>query len=456
MMMLLVAVCIAFMWVGQIVLFERNYINAAIDELETRLAPILEDIDELPLSYLSKSVNGKMLLFEPDGQLIEAYSYGHPLDLQSEEVAYIWAGDEGAKKTERLTRGETYTQIIRYDGQAFNYEIGIPVIHDGETLYAFMYHSLSEVHTVLNVNRQQLVALSVSLTIIAAILSILLSHRFVGPIFVIKRTVNQLASGNLDATPGLNRRDELGQLSDSVTELGVALKRVDVLRKEVIANVSHEMRSPLALIAGYAEMVRDISWKDDTRREEDLTLIIGEANRMSDMVKDIMDYSQFQAGYVQLNIARSNLCELAEHEVARAKPSALEHGIHIRQVFEHEYMPADVDALKICLVLRNLLSNAINHTADDGDIAVSLKRVDDGIRVAVVNPGDPIPEADRTVIWERYQRSQHQAGRRQGTGIGLNIVHTILEAHHIAYGVECEDGQTSFWFLASDKNNPHA
>ena len=234
--------------------------------------------------------------------------------------------------------------------------------------------------------------------------------------------------------------------------IGSVISVFGILRKEVIANVSHEMRSPLSLIIGYAEMVRDLNWKDDTKREEDLNLIIQEARRMSEMVKDIMDYSQFQAGFIQLNTTQSNLCEIADCEVVRCRPSASEHHISIREEFEQEDMSAEVDALKICLVVRNLLSNAINHTEDGGEITVSVKHVQEGIKVSVINPGDPIPEADRAIIWERYQRSQHQGGRRQGTGIGLSIVSTILKAHHMPYGVTCENGETIFWFVFPKEN----
>lgn len=108
------------------------------------------------------------------------------------------------------------------------------------------------------------------------------------------------------------RTDEFGQLAESVEVLGQALHRVDVLRKEVIANVSHELKSPLSVISGYAEMVRDIDWKDEDRRNEDLELIISESRRMTEMVNDILDYSQLQSGYLRLNLEDINLGELAE------------------------------------------------------------------------------------------------------------------------------------------------
>lgn len=109
-------------------------------------------------------------------------------------------------------------------------------------------------------------------------------------------------------------------------------------------------------------------------------------------------------------------------------------------------IPVHVDALKISQVIRNLLNNAVNHTADHGIITVALTEKENKVKVSVANPGDPIPIEDREIIWERYQRSQHHGGRKKGTGIGLSIVSTFLKAHDMPYGVECEDGMTTFWF----------
>lgn len=189
-------------------------------------------------------------------------------------------------------------------------------------------------------------------------------------------------------------------------------------------------------------MVRDITWKQDEQRTEDLNLIIRETNRMSRMVSDILDYSQLQAGYCQLKKESLNLCELLESEITWYRPLAQEHHITLELECMQEELLTEADASKMNQVIRNLLNNAVNHTADGGCIRITA----DSSRVSIANPGPPIPEEDRALIWERYQRSQHQSGRRLGTGIGLSIVRTILEAHHMAYGVDCRDGWNIFWF----------
>lgn len=111
---------------------------------------------------------------------------------------------------------------------------------------------------------------------------------------------------------------------------------------------------------------------------------------------------------------------------------------------------AVLDVLKISQVLRNLLNNAINHTTDGQTIYIAITN-ENGLKVSVNNPGAPIPEEKKTQIWERYYSIQHHGTRRQGTGIGLSIVSTILEAHGYSYGVDYQNGFNCFWFLANEK-----
>ncbi|NOU77497.1 HAMP domain-containing protein [Paenibacillus sp. LMG 31459] len=454
-MMVLVLLAVAFMWAIQIFMLEKNYANATIHEVQEQLNPIMEDLktedlayDAKLIPYLSKSINGKMLLVSNQGEPIEMYSYGHPINLQEAHTeSLVWQGIKASGEYQKILAGEPYNKEIRYEGRLNAYEIGIPVVYYGQQAYVILFRSFGELYTVLEMNREQLIVLSIILSIATAILAGILSLRFTRPILVIKNTVDRLAKGDLAATPGLKLKDELGQLSGSVEELGRALQRVDLLRKEIIANVSHELRSPLALINGYAEMVRDIHYKDDIKREEDLNLIIKEAGRMSEMVNDIMDYSQLQAGYLQLSKDWYNLHEIIESEIEHCEQSAAEHQSKITLESPEAEIPVLVDALKISQVLRNLLYNAINHTKDGGSIVVAITGLDRSYKISVINQGEPIPVEEREAIWERYQRSQHQAGRRQGTGIGLSIVSTILKAHDMPYGVDCADGNTAFWFI---------
>lgn len=451
-MMVLVMFGIGFMWFVQIFLFEQNYADASLNEALDRLDPVMERLatedignDDRLLSYISH-MNGELYLIGEDGKMLKMYSSGHLVNQKdNREEQFIWKSVREKPDFQNLLKGVPYRYIERHGNRIVGFELGFPVTYGGRRCYMIMRNILMT-RTVLDLNRRQLTFLSILLTVTAAILAGVLSRQFTRPIYEIRDSVDKLTRNDFSIGPELARDDELGQLSHSVTELGQALQRVDVLRKEVIANVSHELRSPLALITGYAEMVRDITWHDEDRRNENLNLIISESNRMSEMVSDILDYSQFQAGYIKLKKIRCSLCDILESELNHCHQEADEHHISLQLINPAGEIQLMLDPIKISQVVRNLLNNAINHTADGGQIRICITQTEQTVRVSVANPGPPIPQEDRQLIWERYQRSQHQSGRRSGTGIGLSIVSTILQAHQMDYGVDSQDGWNSFWF----------
>lgn len=452
-MMGLIVFAVAFMWVIQIFVLEKGYTGMIQQEIQEQLDPMMEQLktedlaeDRELLQRLGKLAKAKMFLVDKNGNRIRYFNGGeeNPGPGKSEEKE--WEDIRQSDIYHHILEGEPYSKELEEDLGMNGYEVGIPVVYNKEPAYVIIHRSFTELYKVVNINRRHLIILSIILTLVSAVLAAILSGRFVKPIFIIKKTVDDLASGDLFAVPQAEFKDEMGQLSQSVKELGQNLQKVDTLRKEVIANVSHELRSPLALIGGYAEMVRDFHWRDKALREEDLGLIIQESKRMSDMVNDILDYSQLQAGYLQLNKEWYDLCEIVESEIQRCKKAASEHQIIIRYEAASEEMMIFADGLKMSQVIRNLLNNAINHTRSGSLIEVRMTEQEQVFRTQVRNTGDPIPEEEKELIWERYHRSQHQGGRHEGTGLGLSIVSSILEAHEMSYGVDYDSGMTVFWF----------
>ena len=421
MMMGLVVLTAACMWFVQVFFFEHTYAETALSNSLKQLQPVMSDLtnrdlteDDRLLPFLSRMIDGTIFLVDDTGDLTDIYSYGHLLtDVQNEPEYGIWKFIRNSDEFSNVKARQIYQNVLKSNHHMINIHIGIPVTYAGENAYLLIENTI-RTDAAFTFNRMQLIILTVVLTIAASILAAVGSGYFTKPIFAIKHTVDRLAENDFSARADVNRKDELGELAESVGLLGQALARVDVLRKEVIANVSHELRSPLSVISGYAELVRDIHWKDEAARNEDLDLIIEESNRMSEMVNDILD-----------NVKASLTT----------------------------YQGTQITFHSIC-VLRNLLYNAINHTPEGDTITVSLEsKGSHTVRLSVTNPGTPISEEDKKIIWERYQRSQHQSGRRMGTGIGLSIVSTILNAHGMKYGVDSDEKGTSFWFEITESGS---
>lgn len=219
-MMTLVLLCVVSLWAGQLILFENNYIQSAISELEGRMEPISENLKTEDLAQngsllpnLSKSTNGKVLLTDEKGKLLEIYTYGHSLELEvADRENETWGKIRQSDEYLELLTGEEYQKISMENGKPVSFEIGIPVRYNGERAYVILYSPLNELQTVLRVNRRQLIALSLLLTLAAAVLAAVLARRFVKPILMIKKAVDHLAQGDYKATPGVRLKDEIGQL----------------------------------------------------------------------------------------------------------------------------------------------------------------------------------------------------------------------------------------------------
>ncbi|MGM0213099.1 hypothetical protein IGI42_000632 [Enterococcus sp. AZ109] len=421
---------------------EDSYARVEENAEELReISQIDPNSSENPLKFLSKTIIGLVFLTDESGEVLYVYNNGQELEPSSLENHYDWLTAESGAVIE----GQELKTVEKFPKNSA-IVIGVPTQYQGQPVALLMYNNITQTEALQRLNRHQLLIFSLLLTLVASIVSFVLSKHFSTPIIQIKNTVIDLTKGLLTSKPNVKRQDELGQLSESVSELGEELQRVEVLRKEVIANVSHELRTPLALITGYGEMVRDVTGNNEELRNNNMNLIIREAHRLSEMVDDIMDYSIMQAGYSDLHLETFNLYGLVETSVEYAQGVGYQYNISLDFHSFSKDIPLEIDVMKMSQVLRNLLNNAINHTKSGETITVDIDKLSDRIKVSVINPGEDIPEDQMQEIWERYQRVQHQGGHKEGTGIGLAIVSTILTAHQMTYGADSQNGQTSFWF----------
>lgn len=450
--MLLVIIGIAFLWTVQILLFEPNYINVTKESLletvqETaaaieEMAVDPDDLPEEPLLFLSKTIVGTLFLVDEDGEILAAFNNGQQLNIDGLSNEYNWL----LSHAPTVLDGESLSAVEDFE-KSSAILIGVPTTLFQRPAALLLSNTITQIEALQSLNRQQLFLFTIILTIFASTISFFLAQHFIRPIKTIKEAIIRLTNGELYSVPKLKRSDELGTLSESVADLSTELQRVDVLRKEVIANVSHELRSPLALITGYGEMVRDVSGNDERLRKEHMDLIISEAHRMSAMVDDIMDFSIMQAGYTQLKNEIWNTYEVVSSVVAYARGIANQYDITVDFEADRTDGNALFDRIKMEQVLRNLINNGINHTPKNERLLIKLTNTSAGTKVAVINPGKDIPPEQLELIWERYQRVQHQAGHKEGTGIGLAIVKTILTSHTFEYGAESKNGVTCFWFV---------
>jgi signal transduction histidine kinase len=240
-------------------------------------------------------------------------------------------------------------------------------------------------------------------------------------------------------------QDEIGQLALALNELGKQLQKTESLRKELIANVSHELRSPLTVIQGYAETVRDVTWSQQQKREEQLTIISDEAARLGRIVEDILDYSKLQAGVTTVHPSDFPLCTALEQAIKRHELDSSARGLSLKLQCTDKTVSFDKD--KFGQVMDNLINNALSHATTGGEVTVNAEDHGDLCRISVANYGPTIAAEELPHIWERYYQTRSVSdGKRLGTGLGLAIVKNILDKHGYPYGVTSNNGLTIFWF----------
>ena len=212
----------------------------------------------------------------------------------------------------------------------------------------------------------------------------------------------------------------------------------------MIANISHDLRTPLTMIKGYGEVMRDLPGENTP---ENMQVIIDETTRLSDLVNDLMDLSRIQAGACTSSNEVFNLT-VAVREVLQRYDTLIKHrGYHLEFVDEGEFF-VNADRGMILQVLYNLINNAINYTGNDRLVTVRQHVSDGHVRISVTDTGDGIPQDQLPLIWDRYYKVDKVHRRAMiGTGLGLSIVKSILELHRAKYGVSSTIGVGStFWF----------
>jgi len=334
------------------------------------------------------------------------------------------------------------TQVIKPKNDRL---ISALVVRNGTGQYllvwdAAVFPEASAVSTL----RFQLVAISLGLFLISALFSFFLASYISRPIERITKKSKGLSRGKYELDNRQRSYREIEELSETLSQAADEISKVDRLQKELIANISHDLRTPLTMIIGYAEVMRDIEGENTP---ENMQVVIDEATRLSVLVNDLLEISRLQGGNVERKDEIFDLSREVENTMERYKRLKENAGFVFETQIESGVM-VKADKGKLLQVIYNLIGNAINYSEDDKRIAVRL-RVENGImRFEVEDHGIGIPAEDLQNIWQRYYKVDKQHRRSaMGSGLGLSIVHDMLELHGARYGVQSECGVGStFWF----------
>ncbi len=316
----------------------------------------------------------------------------------------------------------------------------------GQTYIVLLNSALMPLNATVTTLKTQFWMIAVILLISALVLAVLLSRNICRPIEKMNVAAKRLAEGRYDADFRVDGFREVMELSDSLTHASRELSQSDTLQKELLANISHDLRTPLTMIVGYGEVMRDLPGENTP---ENVQVIIDETERLSGLVNDLLDLSKLQAGSRRPTPEHFNLTETVRTTMSRYEKLTQKDGYRIEYACD-ESVSVIADRTMILQVVYNLINNAINYTGEDKLVRVSQTVSADRrhVRVSVTDSGVGIEPDQIPLIWDRYYKVDKVHRRATvGTGLGLSIVKQILEAHCTTYGVESRLGEGStFWF----------
>lgn len=343
---------------------------------------------------------------------------------------------------------------IGADGMADVFHYGSDIMkaqkvgYMGEGAYVLVTYSLTIVHGTVKTLQIYLIIVGVIVLLGSLLVTYAFSQKLTRGLKSMSDTAVKLAEG--DYTVKFTNADytEMAQLSDTLNYVRDEVKKSEDFRREILANVSHDLKTPLTMIKAYASMIKEISGDNKEKREKHLQVIIDEADRLTGLVNDVLSVSKLQSNIEEINFKVFNLTELVYGIINRFGYLQESQGYNLMVDIDKDlYTRADEE--KISQVIYNLLGNAANYTGKDKTVYISLKADLGGKRIkfSVRDTGKGISKEALPEIWDRYYRVKENHQRPvKGTGLGLNIVKVILQNHAFDFGVDSAIGEGStFW-----------
>lgn len=313
--------------------------------------------------------------------------------------------------------------------------------------YIILNTALEDVNSTTSVLRGQLIYITLIVILLAVIVSIYLSKMLNKPILNITEYAKKLAKGNSELNIEESNIKEIDDLRNALNYASKEINKTDELRRDLLANVSHDLKTPLTMIKAYAEMIRDINKDDEEKRNENLNIIIDETDRLNILVNDILSLSKLEANQETLELTEFDLVDLINNIIKKYNIiKETENYNFILKLPKKALVYGDVN--KISQVIYNLVNNAINYTGDDLTVTIEVIEKKKSYLVNIIDTGKGIKESELNLIWNKYYKNEKNHKRNKvGTGVGLSIVKNILDRHKFKYGVKSKLGKgTTFYF----------
>ena len=432
------AIILLLLWLFQIVFLKIFYERYQYNKIVSYAATINED----NLKNLEQDVYKQDLCAEVH-YYNEVYHYN---SLNKDCILLSNNAKIENAKNKLLNNGDkkTIIKVIdpRYDSKSILYGVKL-----NDHTRIILNTKLEDVNSTTHILSGQLIYITLIVIILSGIMSILVSNMLNKPILKITKKAKEMAKGNYEPDEEIYNIQELDELTTTLNYAKSEIKNTDELRKDLMANVSHDLKTPLTMIKAYAEMARDINADNKEKRNENLSVILEETDRLNILVNDILNLSKLENNKDSLTLEDYDLVEevksiLKRYEIIKETEN------YKLILTAPEIAVVNADKNKINQVLYNLINNAINYTGKDLTVKINIIENKNNYLVEVKDTGKGIDKKELSLIWTKYYKNEKNHQRNVvGTGLGLSIVQNILSKHKFKYGVESVKNKgTKFYF----------
>lgn len=363
---------------------------------------------------IANIINGRVSIYDSNGSLIESHGrfmFGRTRNIERQTILDVLSGKTIYRTDQRTFQGSTLITL------------GMPIINNNEIIAAIFIHTpLHDIQNDVRNVKNQIFILFIAALLASIIGAYMLSSLFTKPILKIIDAAKAIAKGDYNVKIDVKNKDEIGELAKTITFMAQNLSKTEKLRRDFIANTTHELRTPLSIIKSYAEAIYDDILNKDQIKEYAYSIMI-EADHLNNLINEILELSKLQSGTIQLNIRPISLKNLFNEIISEVN---IIKGNRKFWLFEDDIVTkADGKLLK--RAFSNIIINAIHHTNDTGNVYIKAEKENDHIKVSIKDDGEGIDEADLPYIFNRFYSKSAKKGIG---GLGLSIAKEIIQMHN--------------------------
>ena len=449
------SILLLILWLFQTVLLDSFYRNIRIMEIKNQASIIEANINQVNLSEMINTISQQrevsVEILNLKGEMLQRADSPRALPFiplsPQEKINFIQQASNQNGQFIQTQSFPTFTGKApkdNFNNGQFILFMKLVSDSDGNQLVIYMSSMITPVTATVTTLRAQLWVITGILFILSVGLALLISRKVSKPIEEINNSAKLLAKGDYEVEFHGEGFLEIEELSHTLNTAANELSQVDKLRKELLANVSHDLRTPLSLIYGYAEVMHDFP---EEITQEQTQIIMEESSRLTRLVNDLLDISKLEQGRQSLQCKEWNLTKAILQLQKSLGGLMKKDGYLIEFNYDLEVFVV-ADESKLTQAMYNLLINSLHYSGDSKKVCIEQCIREDRVEIAFADSGVGMTADEVPHIWERYYRG-NQAHKRaiEGTGLGLSIVKKVMDLHQIEYGVESEVAKGSrFWF----------